>query len=217
MAFPILGFVGASGSGKSTLARRLSQEHGFVALQMGRPLKDMLKVLGLTELDVAGTPEERARPQPLLGGKSARYAMSTLGTDWARNMITTDIWANVLRLRLEKHFDTNPSVPVVVDDLRFPNDWAAVQRYGGVILTVRRPAIERSRTFLEKMYYRSGLAAMLGGRALLGWKPIHETEFHWPDAPSVGEVWNTGTIDELITSTLAYWRQIGIDPGKTPV
>jgi hypothetical protein len=74
MSCPLLGLVGASGSGKTTLARRLAEDHGFVRFHMGRPLKDMLKALGLSEADVAGTPEQRARPQLLLGGKSARHA-----------------------------------------------------------------------------------------------------------------------------------------------
>jgi hypothetical protein len=72
----------------------------------------MLVALGLTDEDVMGTPEQRNRPQPLLGGKSARYAMSTLGTQWGRNLITPNIWANAAEVRVERHLDA-PEVPVV--------------------------------------------------------------------------------------------------------
>lgn len=207
MGHSILGLVGAIGSGKTTLARRLVEDHGFVNFHMGRPLKNMLRVLGLSEEDVAGTPEQRARPQPLLGGKSARYALSTLGTDWGRKMITPDLWANAVRLRIEQHLSEslNPA-PIVIDDLRFSNDWDVVQQFGGIILTIRRPAKERSRTAFDKVYYRSTLSHLLHGRGILGWRPIHETEYHWPDAPSVAEVWNRGTVDDLVVATLAHWR-----------
>jgi hypothetical protein len=161
---------------------------------MGRPLKGMLLALGLSEEDVTGTPEQRLRPQQLLGGKSARYALSSLGTDWGRNMITPDLWANAIRLRIERYFrDNSDPSPIVIDDLRFPNDWRVVEQFGGLILTIRRPEKERLRTVLDRAY-RSGLGRVLRGNGLPGWRPIHETEFHWPDAPSAAEIWNTLTI-----------------------
>jgi len=193
----VLGLVGATGAGKTTLARRLSEEHGFVNLHMGRPLKDMLRALGLSEESVSGSPQQRARPQLLLGGKSARHALSTLGTEWGRNMITPDLWANALRVHIEKYFTENAAPSsIVIDDLRFPNDWLVVQAFDGIILTVRRPASERPRTLLDTVYYKGGLNSLLRGASVFGWRPIHETEFHWPDAPSVGELQNTGTVDD---------------------
>jgi len=207
MQHAVLGLVGATGAGKTILAHRLTRDHGFINFHMGQPLKDMLRALGLSEADVAGAPEQRARPQTLLGGKSARYALSTLGTEWGRNMITPDLWVNAVRLRIDSHFTECPNpAPIVIDDLRFPSDWAVVQQFGGIILTVRRPELERSRTAFDRAYYRFGLNRLLRGRGVFGLKPIHETEFHWPDAPSVAEVWNTGTVDDLVTAALAHWR-----------
>jgi hypothetical protein len=207
MDHSILGLVGATGSGKTTLACRLEQDHGFVRFQIGRPLKDMLIALGLSEEDVAGTPEQRARPQPLLGGKSTRRALSTLGTDWGRNMITPDLWVNVMKVRIEMHLNSRlDAAPIVIDDLRFPNDWGLVKRFGGLILTIRRAEKERPRSALDRLYYRSGIGGLLRGRGFLGWHPVHETEFHWPDAPSNAEVWNVGTTDSLVAAALAHFH-----------
>ncbi len=212
MKCSILGLVGPSGSGKTSLARGLTQDHGFVNFHMGQPLKDMLRALGLSEEDVAGAPEQRARPLPLLDGKSARYALSTLGTEWGRKMITPDLWANSLKARIEKHLVASEApTPIVVDDLRFPNDWGVVQQFGGLILTIRRPGKERLRTSFDLAYYRLGLNRLLRHGSILGKRPIHETEFHWPDAPSAAELWNTGTVDDLVDATLSHWRQMGIE------
>ena len=202
----VLGLVGATGSGKTTLARRLVERHGFVNIHMGRPLKDMLIALGLTEQDIAGTPEQRNRPQPLLGGKSARYALSTLGTERGRNMITPNLWANAVKARVERQLQDASCAPIVIDDLRFPSDWAVVQELAGVILTVRRPDVEPPRTVVDLAYHRLGLGRLLRGRGALGWRPLHETEVHWRDAPKFAEVWNTGTVDDLEIAALSHWR-----------
>jgi hypothetical protein len=203
----VLGLVGATGSGKTTLAQRLKQDHGFVHFHIGQRLKDMLQALGLTEEDVAGTPEQRARPHPLLGGKSPRYALSTLGTDWGRNMITPDLWANTLKARIEDYREANPRpAPIVIDDLRFPDDWAVVQQFSGIILTIRRPEKEISRTPFARFYYKMRLNQITLGRSLFGKRVIHESEFHWRDAPSAGEVWNTGEIADLVPAALSYCR-----------
>jgi hypothetical protein len=207
MKHSILGLVGASGSGKTTLARRLTQDYGFVNLHMGRPIKDMLRALGLSEDDVAGTRDQRERPHPLLGGKSARYALSTLGTDWGRRMMAADLWANAMRRQLQLHLTSgSKTAPVVVDDLRFPSDWNVVQELGGLILTIRRPGKERKRTVFDLTYYHLGLTRLLGSRGVLGWRPLHESELYWPDAPAAAEVWNTSTVDDLVSAALAHWH-----------
>lgn len=201
MAKFILGLVGATGSGKTTLARKLVGSHGFENIHMGRPIKDMLVALGLPEEAVSGSPADREKPRDLLGGRSTRYALSTLGTQWGRNMITPNIWANAVKQRLEQQGDDSK---IVIDDLRFPNDWAVIQHFGGKILTVRRPSVERSRSRADRLFYRFGLGSITGGRGLLGWRPIHETEFHWPDAPSVGEVKNESTVEMLVEEALKF-------------
>lgn len=211
----LVGLVGATGSGKTTIARGLVARAGFVNIHMGRPIKDMLLALGLTEQQVAGSPEDRARPLELLGGRSARFALSTLGTNWGRNMISPDIWANAARARIAARFAEAPRTPIIIDDLRFPNDWAVVQSFDGVLLRVRRPEVEVSRRATDHLYHGLRLQRLHRGDRLLGWRPMHETEFHWPDAPANADIMNGGTPDALtdaVLTTLGLQGRWPLDP-----
>jgi hypothetical protein len=201
----ILGLVGATGSGKTTLAKQLVAEHSFCNIHMGRPLKNMLLALGLTEQDVSGTPEQRNQSQALLGGKSTRYALKTLGTDWGRNLITPNLWSNAAKLKIEQQLITTPEQHIVIDDLRFPSDWQVIEELGGIILTVRRPEIEPCRRIMDIVYHRFHLSQIFG-QSILGWQPLHETEFHWRDAPCRAEIYNQGTIEELANNALNALR-----------
>src|ERR1035437_1428336 len=126
----IIGIAGHSGSGKSAAAAILVQ-HGFMRQRFAQPLKDMLKAAGLTDEHCDGNLKEQ--PCDLLGGKSPRHAMQTLGTGWGRDMIHPDLWIILWRARAIK------SPLVVVDDVRFHNEAAAIRDLGGVIWRVNRP------------------------------------------------------------------------------
>lgn len=92
----ILGLVGATGAGKSALSNRLVERDGYRHVHMGQPIKEMLASLGLSQDELYGPPATRNAPSAQLSGRSPRYAMQTLGTDWGRRMISPRIWADAL-------------------------------------------------------------------------------------------------------------------------
>jgi hypothetical protein len=85
----VVGLVGATGSGKTTIAQGLVERAGFANIHMGRPIKDMLRALGLTEQEVAGSPEDRAQPLELLSGRSAATATSLSAANAAASSTPT--------------------------------------------------------------------------------------------------------------------------------
>lgn len=192
----VIGICGPMGGGKSTVGKHL-ESLGYTRIPMSTVLKDMLRALGLDELDLNGPPSHRQQPNSLLCGKSPRYAMQSLGTEWARDMIGGDLWVNAIQARIIAHQTKcatrrrksgEPCRGVVIDDIRFPNEWAMMERLGGSLWRIRRPDVERKRTWWDRLMARFGF-----------FPRVHESEFHWPDAPVDAEFWNTGSEDDLKT------------------
>ena len=95
----IVGITGFKGSGKSTVANVFTQ-HGYAYKPFAGPLKAMLMALLLG----AEVPQELAvralygdlkeSPMESLGGRTARHAMQTLGTEWGRDLISPSLWTD---------------------------------------------------------------------------------------------------------------------------
>lgn len=147
----LIGLSGKKGSGKSTVAKALSTEHGFARRPFAFYLKAMLSALGIRTEVLEGTDKEKSEPLPELGGKTARHAMQTLGTEWGRDHMGEDFW---LRRWLRGY---NPDVPTVVEDVRFTNEAEQIQALGGVIVEVHRP--DSDPVIDEHLSERGGLPA----------------------------------------------------------
>lgn len=126
-------------SGKSTVAGILESRYRFSTRSFAAALKrmviDLLTSAGYSPQEVghfiAAGKEE---PIPALGNVSFRYLCQTIGTEWGRNMIDNDLWVNLLV--------RNPNLPdlLVIDDVRFPNEFAAIRAEGGQVWRVTRPS-----------------------------------------------------------------------------
>jgi hypothetical protein len=84
--------------------------------------------------------DKNARP-PELCGKSVRECYQSLGTDWGRNMVGTDIWLRAARRQMVSI--TRAGGNVVCDDVRFDNEAELIHRLGGVVIEIGRPNLEQ--------------------------------------------------------------------------
>lgn len=126
----LIGLTGKAGAGKSFAAKRLIEKHGFVLIKFADPLKNMLRALGLTDDHLEGHLKEV--PCNILAGKTPRFAMQTLGTEWGRNIIDDQLWLNQFWRRA-----TAPGMRnVVCDDVRFPNEADLIKQIGGHIVHI---------------------------------------------------------------------------------
>jgi hypothetical protein len=131
---PIVAFTGAKFSGKGTAARFLLSE-GYQMVSFARPLKEMLIVMGLTEEDLTD-PILKEQPHPLLGGKTPRWAMQSIGTEWGRELIYDGLWTGVGLHRIERL--RAKGCGVVVDDCRFNNEAILLRDLGAPLIEVTR-------------------------------------------------------------------------------
>ena len=125
----IVALVGAAGCGKSTVAEIL-QGMGYHRLKFSQPLKDMLKAIGLSDEHTEGSLKEV--PCDLLSGRTPRYAMQTLGTEWARDIMEKDFWLNLWRTQAQKY------EKLVGEDCRFGNEAGLVKSMGGNLWRINR-------------------------------------------------------------------------------
>jgi hypothetical protein len=151
----IIGLSGLAGSGKDTAAAVLVERFGFVKISLADRIKRICAdVFGWGPGRLWGPSEQRNAPDPDLGGLTARKALQHLGTEWGRAMYE-NIWVNRAlgdaRLVLNgadysAEFGVHDyggallSVPgVVIPDVRFPNEVAAIHAVGGRVWLIARP------------------------------------------------------------------------------
>lgn len=132
----IVGVTGYKGSGKSEVARILVNRHGFTRMRFAERLKLACKAMGASHAEVDGGLKEA--PSAMLGGKTWRWAMQSLGTEWGRKLLCDDFWVRQWKDAVAK-LDPKAVYGVVVDDVRFPNEVDAVHELGGVVWRVDRP------------------------------------------------------------------------------
>lgn len=142
----IVAFTGLKGSGKSFASRAL-QPLGFVNHSFAAPIKQAMKLFGLDEYDLS--PDRKELPHATLCGRSPRYAMQRLGTEFGRDMMGPDFWIRVWEA-------TRPrSVPVVIDDLRFLNEAAHLRSLGATIIRIIRPGADSTDTHVSEQEQRT--------------------------------------------------------------
>lgn len=132
----VIGLCGPEGAGKTTAANIL-KSIGFEIVPFAKPLKDMLRAIGVPERNLTGSPVDKLEPLALFNGRSARHAMQTLGTEWGRQQIANDFWARAWSHTVQP-FAAAPGYYICADDIRFAQEVAAIKKLGGKVICIVR-------------------------------------------------------------------------------
>lgn len=126
----LIGLTAPARSGKDTVADILVENFCFNRVAFAKPLKDGLKAMMpfLDETHISGVLKEVILPYI---GKSPRYLMQTLGTEWGRQLVKDDIWLYLTQMSIDKYAEEEKSV--VVTDVRFENEAKMIRDMGGEV------------------------------------------------------------------------------------
>lgn len=162
----IIGISGLAGSGKDTAANYLVDDHGFVRVALADKLKRVCKdIFDFSDEQLWGPSSRRNAPDkryPRAGQDeflTPRFALQTLGTEWARSCYP-DIWtddalrtARILLSGEDFHYDTQHGLMrctaaplctdkkpkgVVIPDVRFKNEMTRIREAGGHLIRMKR-------------------------------------------------------------------------------
>ena len=170
----LIGFHGPAGCGKDLAASMIP---GARRVGFADPLyRGLASMLGVSEELLRDRNRKECRLGSMLDA-SPRRLLQTLGTEWGRQLIDPDLWLKLARARWRELREECGCV--VITDVRFANEAAAIRADGGEVWLVYRPNVATVAP--------------------------HESENGIPLAMIDRLVANTGTVDELrerVTETL---------------
>lgn len=191
----IIGMVGFIGSGKGTVGEILQHEHGYIQDAFARPLKDAVAaIFGWDRQMLEGATHDsrawRELPDPFWSEKfgyefTPRLALQLMGTEAGRDVFHKDLWVVSL---LHRNIGKN----VVITDVRFRNEIAAVRKNGGMIVRVRRGPNPEWYNMAELANSGNGIA-----RISMKDKGIHISEWDWVGTDVDHTIYNDGTLADL--------------------
>lgn len=197
----IIGVLGFINSGKGSVASHLVANHGFRQDSFAASLKDICSITfgwprHMLEGDTKQSREWRELTDPWWAAKlnmpgfSPRLALQLIGTDALRNHFNEDIWF----LTLENRIRQNPDQPVVISDVRFPNEVKFIADQGGVLIKVNRgPA---------PVWYETAMLANKGNSIARDvmtqtYSDAHFSEWAWVGSKVTHEINNDTTLENL--------------------
>ena len=123
------------------------------------PIKELALSLGFNKDDVYGTQEQKLIVNQEWG-ISGRTFMQAVGTDLFRHHISKvlpelklnerNIWARAVEIKL-----LHRSSPVVITDVRFPDEAKMIQDLGGCVILIQRNDVQGLSTHSSEMSVNS--------------------------------------------------------------
>ena len=202
----IVGFVGLIGAGKDTAADYLVNFHDFRRDSFANTLKDAVAdVFGWDRTLVDGrTRESRLWREQVdewwakrlnMPNLTPRWVLQYWGTEVFRQGFHNDIWIASLENKMRKTEDN-----IVVTDVRFANEIAAIRNAGGKVIRIKRGA--------DPVWFEDAISFNKGPVRNFKWamsksklenEGVHASEYSWAGSEFDHVVDNNGTIDDLYT------------------
>jgi hypothetical protein len=131
----IIGLSGYAGVGKDTLAKYIVElDPSFEIKKFSGKLKEVASLL--TGIPVDSFENQKFKTMELAGwDMTVRELLQKLGTEAIRDGLHEDAWVNALFANYHQGENW------VITDMRFPNEYEAVKRFGGIAVRLWRPNV----------------------------------------------------------------------------
>lgn len=130
-------------SGKSTTARFLQSIIGGERLSFADPMREAIIPIAAPflpggEAEVREWLKDDRKDYAIIPrlGRTLRYLLQTVGTDYGRNLIHPDLWTMIARERTRRISEREPAI---IDDLRFENEYAMLRDEDAILVRINRP------------------------------------------------------------------------------
>ena len=138
---PIYGIAGEKFSGKDTIADAIIARfarHGTKAKKVpfAEPLKQAVCAMFGWERKQLEDHIFKETPEPITG-KTPRYIMQAMGTEFARELLHDDVWIRLAAAEVQRCVDAD-IVPILTD-VRFTNESDFVRSVNGKLIHVINP------------------------------------------------------------------------------
>lgn len=182
----LIGLTGRKFNGKDTIGYHLCTKYGYIRFAFADALKEACRcIFGFTDDQLYGNKKEEV---DTFWKTSPRIILQYLGTDLFRNQLQKimpdlgqNIWVEVVRKKILDIWEKNPNQPIVVTDVRFPNEIDMVLSLGGTNIRVKRP----------ELYKKVCL-------------DLHSSELEIDNLNVSYEILNDSTLEELYNKTDNY-------------
>lgn len=129
----IIALSGRMGSGKDTAADMiLSYDYGYEIKRFSGKLKQVAELLTGIPAEAFNSQEVKQRHLGEEWGMTVRELLQRLGTDAVRDGLHTNAWVNALFADYEQGMNW------IITDCRFPNEYEAVKKRGGIVVRIER-------------------------------------------------------------------------------
>jgi len=139
----LIGIIGNKYTGKDTFADYLVKHYEFKKITYAEPLKEISRYLFHLQEEQLSDPYHKEIKIPYWD-LTPREIFQRIGTDLFRNHFDKDFWIKQFEIRFLKDMDKKEKTTnMVCSDVRFQNEADLIKKYGGILVRVDRPNLEK--------------------------------------------------------------------------